>query len=465
MTRRHARSTAHLGLALVAFLLGVAGALAPVTAPIAAAATDGLTVTSAATYTLVPARSVVRVVVDVTARNDKPNLVLRRRRGRATSTTASGSGSSPRPPRSGRRRRRDLGTTIAAAGRLLGARGPLPVVALLPPGREGPRHVRPAGRGAAVEERGPGRVGVRDLRGVGVRRIGSVRIVVPAGFEAETSGSDVVRSTGGSGTVFTAASVTDVPSWDVTVNADRTSALTSARIDLPDGEHLVIHAWPDDPRGGATSPSSLSTGLPKLVEETGLDLAGVRRPRRLRGPHAAARGLRRDLLRGREPDRDQRGPRRPDDPPRGVARLVQRRPVRRALDQRGVRRRRTRRGPRRDRARRLGARTRSTRPTPRPSGSTTGRSPAGSPTTQTEAHETYGYDAAWTVVRAIAPSSGRRPDAGGARAPPRRRQIAYVGAGTPETVTGRDGLAPAPRPVRRARRVADRRTTSSGAGS
>ena len=45
------------------------------TAPIAAAATDGLTVTSAATYTLVPARSVVRVVVDVTARNDKPNLV------------------------------------------------------------------------------------------------------------------------------------------------------------------------------------------------------------------------------------------------------------------------------------------------------------------------------------------------------------------------------------------------------
>jgi hypothetical protein len=29
MTRRHARFTAHIGLALAAFLLGVAGALAP----------------------------------------------------------------------------------------------------------------------------------------------------------------------------------------------------------------------------------------------------------------------------------------------------------------------------------------------------------------------------------------------------------------------------------------------------
>ena len=54
------------GLALAASLLP-AGA-----APVAAAA-DELSLTTSATYTLVPANHVVRVVLDVTARNNKPN--------------------------------------------------------------------------------------------------------------------------------------------------------------------------------------------------------------------------------------------------------------------------------------------------------------------------------------------------------------------------------------------------------
>ena len=230
--------------------------------------------------------------------------------------------------------------------------------------------------------------------------------------------------------------MTDVPSWDVTVNADRASALTSARIDLPDGEHLVIHAWPEDPSWRRDVTELLSTGLPKLVEETGLDVAGGRRPRGLRGPHAAARGLRRDLLRGREPDRDQRGPRRPDDPPRGVARLVQRRPVRRALDQRGVRRHVRVADARRDRARRLGARTPSTRRSAAAVRLNDWTFPGRIADDQTDAHEAYGYDAAWTVVRTIASELG--PDRMRAvLAAAEAHQIAYAGAGTPETVAGR----------------------------
>ncbi len=56
-------------------------------------------------------------------------------------------------------------------------------------------------------------------------------------------------------------------------------------------------------------------------------LAGRGRHRGRRGPHAAAGGLRRRLLHGRGPDRDQRGSRRADDHPRGIARLVQLEPL------------------------------------------------------------------------------------------------------------------------------------------
>ena len=55
---------------------------------------------------------------------------------------------------------------------------------------------------------------------------------------------------------------------------------------------------------------------------------------------------------------------------------------------------------------------------------------------QTDAHEAYGYDAAWTVVRTIASELG--PDRMRAvLAAAEARQIAYAGAGTPEQVTGR----------------------------
>ena len=113
----------------------------------------------------------------------------------------------------------------------------------------------------------------------------------------------------------------------------------------PAASTSIVRAWPEDAEwrnAGRRAADDGPAGARRARRvSTGRSPATCRR---LRGPHAAPRGLRRDLLRGREQDRDQRGPRRPDDPPRGVARLVQQRPVRRPLDQRGLRRHATRRG-------------------------------------------------------------------------------------------------------------------------
>ena len=221
---------------------------------------------------------------------------------------------------------------------------------------------------------------------------------------------------------------------------------------------------PRTPSGRRASPSCSGPGCRSSSTRSGLDWPVDRRHRGHRGPHAAARGLRRHLPHRRAPDRDQRGPRRAHDPPRGVARLVQRRPVRRALDRRGARRRVRLAGPRRGLDRRAGPRPGHARPTPRRSGSTTGRSRAGSPTRRPGARETYGYDAAWTVVRALVADAGEagmrrrarrrraatRPPTSG-RARPRRSRTRPTGAGS-STCSTSAAARPAP-------------TRSSGAGS
>src|SRR5690348_14686478 len=63
------------GPLLVAALLSLFGVLAPAGAPTAAAAAGSLTLSTASTYTLDPKAEVVHVVVEVHARNDKPDLV------------------------------------------------------------------------------------------------------------------------------------------------------------------------------------------------------------------------------------------------------------------------------------------------------------------------------------------------------------------------------------------------------
>ncbi|HEX2756056.1 MAG TPA: hypothetical protein VHM48_11360, partial [Candidatus Limnocylindrales bacterium] len=65
--------------------------------------------------------------------------------------------------------------------------------------------------------------------------------------------------------------ISDVGSWYLVVNADRESALTNERVDLSGGEHIVIRAWPEDAAWQKRVSALLTTGLPELVEQTGLN--------------------------------------------------------------------------------------------------------------------------------------------------------------------------------------------------
>ena len=72
-------------------------------------------------------------------------------------------------------------------------------------------------------------------------------------------------------TTIAATDITDVTDWYTIVVADRADALTEDRLDLPDGEHLVIRAWPEDEEWRTRVRDLLEVGLPVLTSKVGLD--------------------------------------------------------------------------------------------------------------------------------------------------------------------------------------------------
>ena len=270
-TEGRQRRARPLFMVVAASILALAGILAPARAPVVAAAGDGLTLSSSATYTIVPSKQVVRVVIDLTARNDKPNLTT--------------SGSITRYFYDGAR------VAIQAEAKNIRATSG---------GARVSTTLRPDDGFAVLDVRFRASIFFKqstttritfDLPGGAPRSTsairvgsafatfvawafgdsGSVRIVVPAGFAAETSGSDVTRATSAGATVLGATAIADPADWYVIVNADRESALTRERIDLAGGEHLVIRGWPEDDDWRTRVRDLLTTGLPELVERIGLD--------------------------------------------------------------------------------------------------------------------------------------------------------------------------------------------------
>jgi hypothetical protein len=268
-SRRQARRPVLVVLA--ASLIALAGILAPAAAPIARAASDGLQLTTAATYAISPARHVVAVAIDITARNNKPNvstggLVTKyfyegarvAIQSEATNVRATSGGV-----------KLTTTTTPADGYRLLEVRFRTSLFFH----QTAAVHVTFDLPGGAPRSKSDIRVGTAFATFVAwaFGDSGSVRVVVPAGFDAEATGSDAARSSSAGKTIFQAAAITDVASWYLVVNADRKSALTSDRIDLSGGEHLVIRAWPEDTKWQKQVRDLLTRGLPELVEQTGLD--------------------------------------------------------------------------------------------------------------------------------------------------------------------------------------------------
>jgi len=77
------------------------------------------------------------------------------------------------------------------------------------------------------------------------------------------------KSTSGGATIYSAKGITDIGSWYLLVNADRKSALTQARVDLADGEHLIVRAWPEDATWRREVTDLLERGLPSSSTSSG----------------------------------------------------------------------------------------------------------------------------------------------------------------------------------------------------
>ena len=391
----------------------------------------------------------------------------RRHASPATSTTASTWPSSPRRGPSGPRR-----TARPVKVDLAKRKGYRLVTVLFRENiyyrRDGtrPAHLRPAGRRAALRERHPRRIGVRDVHGVGLRRPG----VGPGrGARAASGWRSSARTWSqepdAKGLQVWSATTTRPLDWYAWVTATNDEALTRDRLALEGGDEVVIRGWPEDKRWRGRVRDLLRDGVPALVDRIGLawPVDGV--TRHLRGAHAAARGLRR-LLRSRDGrDHDQRGPRRPHDHPRGVARLVQQVAVHRALDHRGTRRRV--RG-----ARPAGARPRLPGPAgverqarrPR-SRSSDWPPPAAIRDEESEARESYGYDGQLVPDAQDREARGRGRDAGRVRG--RRRGhhgLSGRGATRAESPAQRLAAVPGPRAGRGERRGRGRGRRPGGEG-
>ena len=265
---RVARSLATAVL-LATSVLGTAGATPT------RAADDALSLASNASYALVPAKGLVRVTVDVTAKNNKPDLVRETPNGTITTSyfyksarlAIHAEATAIRATAGGKRLttkvRQDAGFAVLdvffRSDLLFGQSTKFRIQYDLPGGE--PRSESDIRVGAAFATFYAWAFGDR----------GDVSVSVPAGFEVETTGSTVSTTVKDGATTLTAAGIADVNEWYVVVVADRHDALTQERLDLAGGEHLVIRAWPEDAEWETRVGGLLRVGLPVLADKIGLD--------------------------------------------------------------------------------------------------------------------------------------------------------------------------------------------------
>ncbi len=261
---------------LLALVFGLAGALLPAAAPglplpgflspVVALAADDLEITAETRYTVDVDDRTVRVVLDLTAVNRKPDRATTRYfydglnlgvqpDARRFSATSGGSGLTVRAAdREGYR----LVTVLFGERLYFGETERLRLSFELPAGKpRSPSDVRVGPAFATFTAWAFGDAG-------------RVRIEIPSGFRVETAGSEMDAERGSNGLQAWSASTNDPLSWYVLVNATNDEALTSDRLALEDGENVVIRAWPEDTRWRRRVSVLLRDGLPQLAEQIGL---------------------------------------------------------------------------------------------------------------------------------------------------------------------------------------------------
>jgi hypothetical protein len=97
----------------------------------------------------------------------------------------------------------------------------------------------------------------------------NVSIVVPKSFEVDVVGESTTMQTGSDTVTYSATAIADPYKWGVAVSARNDSQLTTTGIDV-DGNPVVIRAFPDDRAWGDFVDGEVSKGLPALVDLIGL---------------------------------------------------------------------------------------------------------------------------------------------------------------------------------------------------
>ncbi len=282
MPRASVRRPAALA-AVLALVLAVAGALLPAAAPaipvpaalapaVTRAAADDIDIATTARYVVDPATHRVRVVVDITAVNRKPNAVTRPddhplllRRGQ------------PRHPARGHPAPRDPGRP--------GDPGQGGEAGRLPPGHAScsatTSTTRRPRRSASRSTCRPARPGPTATCAWARRSRRSWRgrsaTAGPSGSSCRRTSASTSRARRCSapparpGRRPAAASTQDPLGWYAWVNATNDDALTRDRLTLADGEQVVIRGWPEDRPWRNRVHALLEDGVPALVSRIGLD--------------------------------------------------------------------------------------------------------------------------------------------------------------------------------------------------
>ncbi len=242
--------------------------LAAIDAPVALAA-DDLAVTTKARYVVAPAKGVVKVAVDVAVVNQKPNGVSGGVVTRyfydsvnigvqleATHLRATQDGAPVRVSSSTRKNFRLV--TIAFRDDIyLGETARVRLQFDLPAGE--PRSDSDVRVGPAFATFLAWAFGDR----------GSVRIDIPKAFDVDVSGEDMATQTTANLKVLTATTDNAI-GWYAWINARNDDGLTRERLELADGEQVVVRGWPEDSRWRRRVSAILSDSVPDLAGRIGL---------------------------------------------------------------------------------------------------------------------------------------------------------------------------------------------------
>ena len=264
LRRRGAALAATIALvALVSAAPGVAG-------PADAASDDGIDIRTVSTYTLLPDRGVVRVVIELTARNATPDVVTPAGTTRyyfstihvavqpeATAVRATSGATSLATTVARRAGFQEVAVTLRA--RLYSGRSTaLRIGYDLPGGR--PRSASTIRVGQAFATFSAWANGDR----------AAVRVVLPSGYRSTVTGGTMATRTSGARTVLSADDIADPADWYARIDADRDAALERRDLAIADGQRLSVRAWPEDPVWLERVSDRLVRGMPVLDELIGL---------------------------------------------------------------------------------------------------------------------------------------------------------------------------------------------------